>query len=550
MAGHTERHPPAQQTQKPPQNASLPSGLNLQANAFSPVTTTTMCTDSTMAVLLQTARTHVYRPTSPQSTMKIRVLMDGGSQRSYVTDRVKEALSLPTEKQQKMLIKMFGSEQEAKRVCDVVRIGLRTVGEADLEMPFFSVPLICQPLSHQPITFCKATYDHLAPLNLADFQEGPTELDIDMLIGSDHYWKIVTGEIVRGDSGPTAICTRLGWVLSGPTHCPDQRTSAVNVITTHTLKIDSQEAQSQTDEGLDVTLQQFWDLESLGIKGNDGSTLENFDESIIFKNGRYQVCLLWKETHPTLPDNYQLSKKRLIRLLHSLKQRPSILRDYDATIKDQFSNGIVEQVDDSDHSITGETHYIPHHAVIRQDKQTTKLRVVYNASAKEDGPSLNDCLYAGPKLGQNIMDIILRFRVHKALAADIEKAFLMVSMAERDRYVLRFLWVDDVTRDDPEIIAYRFTQVVFGVSSSPFLLNATIRHHLKKYSSVLPETVRRISRSIYVDDIAYGPDTEDLAYKLYLEFKSLLKEGGFNLRKFVTNSTNLQRKIEQHEGQL
>ena len=161
----------------------------------------------------------------------------------------------------------------------------------DLELPFFSVPLICEPLSHQPITFCKATYDQLAPLNLADFQEGPTELDIDMLIGSDHYWKIVTGEIVRGDNGPTAICTHLGWVLSGPTYCPDQRTSAVNVITTHTLKIDSQEAQSQTDEGLDVTLQQFWDLESRGIKGNDGSTLETFDESIVFKDGRYQVCL-------------------------------------------------------------------------------------------------------------------------------------------------------------------------------------------------------------------------------------------------------------------
>ena len=177
--------------------------------------------------------------------------------------------------------------------------------------------------------------------------------------------------------------------------------------------------------------------------------------------------------------------------------------------------------------------------------------MVYNASAKEDGPSLNDCLYAGPKFGQNIMDIILRFRVHKeAWAADIEKAFLMVSMAERDRDVLRFLWVDDVTRNDPEIIAYQFTRVVFGVSSSPFLLNATIRHHLKKYSSELPETVRKISLSIYVDNIAHGADTEDLAYKLYLESKSLMKEGGFNLRKFVTNSTNLQRKIEQHEDQL
>ncbi len=97
----------------------------------------------------------------------------------------------------------------------------------------------------------------------------------------------------------------------------------------------------------------------------------------------------------------------------------------------------MDEVDESEHSNPGVTHYIPHHAVIRQDKLTTKLRVVYNASAKQDGPSLNDCLYAGPKFGQNIMDILLRFRVHKvSLAADIEKAFLMVSVAEKDRNML------------------------------------------------------------------------------------------------------------------
>ena len=164
---------------------------------------------------------------------------------------------------------------------------------------------------------------------------------------------------------------------------------------------------------------------------------------------------------------------------------------------------------------------------------------------------MNDCLYAGPKFCQNIMDIILRFRVHKvALAADIEKAFLMVSNADKDRDVLRFLWIDDIAKKEPEIIALRFTRVVFGVSSSPFLLNATIRHHLKQYSTKFPETVKRISRSIYIDDLAYSANTEGLAYELYCESKSLPMEGGFNLRKFVTNATHLQRRIDQHESQL
>ena len=72
-----------------------------------------------------------------------------------------------------------------------------------------------------------------------------------------------------------------------------------------------------------------------------------------------------------------------------------------------------------------------------------------------------------------------------ALAADIEKAFLMVSVAEQDRNVLRFLWVDDIMKDDPRIIPLRFKRVVFGVSSSPFLLNATIPHDLKKIVSTM-----------------------------------------------------------------
>ena len=111
----------------------------------------------------------------------------------------------------------------------------------------------------------------------------------------------------------------------------------------------------------------------------------------------------------------------------------------------------------------GQVHYLPHHAVVRRDKETTKVRVVYDASAHSDGPSLNDCLHAGPKLNQKILDILLRFRVHRvAVIADIEKAFLMVSMAGKDRDVLRFLWFKDALTEQRELLKLRFTRVVFG----------------------------------------------------------------------------------------
>ena len=197
------------------------------------------------------------------------------------------------------------------------------------------------------------------------------------------------------------------------------------------------------------------------------SQFEKFTQQTSLKQGRYEVHLPWKESHPPLPDNYELCRKRLDRLLKRLRQNPERLQQYDAVIRDQLRQGMVEVVANPT-QCEGRVHYLPHHAVVRQDKQTTKLRVVYDASARADGPSLNDCLYTGPNFGQSILDILLRFRLHNVgLVGDVEKAFLMVSVAECDRDVLRFLWVRDVAEVPSEIAVLRFTWVVFAVSSSP-----------------------------------------------------------------------------------
>ena len=216
------------------------------------------------------------------------------------------------------------------------------------------------------------------------------------------------------------------------------------------------------------------------------------------KGGRYEVSLPWRECHDPLPDNYNLSRRRLYGLVRRLKQTPVILREYDAILHEQLDKGIIERVEDSDET-PGMIHYLPHHAVIRQDKETTKVRVVYDASARSNGPSLNDCLHTGPKFNQKILEILLRFQSYPiALVADIEKAFLMISVTPKDRDVLRFLWIDDPSSSEPRIVTLRFTRVVFGVSPSPFLLNATIKCHVEKYLSSHPELVKTLMQSIYV----------------------------------------------------
>ena len=126
----------------------------------------------------------------------------------------------------------------------------------------------------------------------------------------------------------------------------------------------------------------------------------------------------------------------------------------------------------------------------QRDKETKKLRIVYDASCKSNQVSLDDCLYTGSALSQNIMDISLRFLTHrKALAEDIEKVFLNVSVSEEDRDVLRFLWLDDVKKEYPQVIVPKFARVVFGVSSNPFLLNVTVKHHAERYAEEDPAFV-------------------------------------------------------------
>ena len=162
---------------------------------------------------------------------------------------------------------------------------------------------------------------------------------------------------------------------------------------------------------------------------------------------------------------------------------------------------------------------------------------------------VNDCLYTGPNFGQSILDLLLRQRLHKvALIGDIEKAFLMVFVAEPDRDVLRFLWIRDPSDPQSKVITLRFTRVVFGVSASPFLLNATVDYHMQRYVELDPDFVMKFRRSIYVDDLTASFPDDDSAYEFYVKSKTRLAEANFNLRKFQTNSSDLRQRIKTNGG--
>jgi len=161
---------------------------------------------------------------------------------------------------------------------------------------------------------------------------------------------------------------------------------------------------------------------------------------------------------------------------------------------------------------------------------------------------LNDCLEPGPNLSPLLFDILLSFRVHKvALIADIEKAFLNISINPTQRDLLRFLWIKDSNAENLDIITMRFTRLVFGLTCSPYMLNATIRHHLESVVDSDRTFADSVVSSIYVDDFASSFQTEKEAFEMYENLKKHFLSGGFNFRKFATNKAELLDTIEKGE---
>ena len=162
--------------------------------------------------------------------------------------------------------------------------------------------------------------------------------------------------------------------------------------------------------------------------------------------------------------------------------------------------------------------------------------------------SLNDCLHVGLPMSPLIFDVLLLFRENKiAFLGDMEKAFLNIEVIPKDRVCLTFLWIDDIHSEEPKIFVYRFTRVVLGVNSSPFILNSALKHYIESYHEIETCFATRMKEDLYVDDLVSECNSFEEAYTLYQNTTVRLQEGGFMLCKFKTNNNELVSKIQKHE---
>ena len=557
-------------------NANAPGNTRTQAHSFvsvdnssqqepsEPITETENTTTATTTtsenanpktrVLLQIARAIATNENGTRSTT-VRLLFDNGSQRSYVTDSLRSKLQLKPVQTERLNLNTFGESRYKKQDCDVVNFQIRKAGTDDhdaINISALTFPVICSPLPSK----VSVNHPHLYGLDFADepFDSQVSSESIDILIGSDYYWDFVTGETKRGDDGPIAVKSTLGWLLSGRVN------GTIDPVTHSNLIIEGQNslfAPSQDqDDILTNTLKEFWETESIGIKdlpADQDTRKESFAIDVKLNGGRYEVKLPWKEDCLPSSDHYQLCENRLRSLHHKLRKDPALLTEYDNIIQEQLNTGIIEEVSNGDfnNEKAAQIHYLPHHAVVRKDRETTKVRIVYDGSAKtsKDDNSLNDCLETGPNCIPHVFDMLANFRRNTVgLTADVEKAFLMVGIQADHRNFLRFLWFENPRLEKPKIVHYKFTRLVFGLRPSPAILGETIRHHLELHKQSDPEIAELLANSLYVDDLLTGESGDDKALTIYKRAKKIMSEGGFNLRKWRSNSRKRQEAIAQEES--
>ena len=249
------------------------------------------------------------------------------------------------------------------------------------------------------------------------------------------------------------------------------------------------------------------------------------------------VQLPRKSPVPVLGESRSLAVKRFQANKRSLEKKGT-WPQFEAAVREYMELEHAELVPSEQvKTPPGKSYYLPMHGVIKESSSTTKLRVVFDASAKStSGCSLNDTLVPGPSLYPALTSILTRFRRHSiGLSADVSKMFREVVLDSSDRNYHRFLLQDQdsIFRD------YRMRRLTFGVSSSPFLATQVLKQTALDHQKDYPSAAHVVLNQFYVDDVLTGSPNMNEAVKLRTELNGLLAEAGMKLRKWRSSSTDV-----------
>lgn len=479
-------------------------------------------------VLLSTAIVEVTNPATNE-TLKVRSMLDCGSQSTFITNSLKEKLSLKSNKIDSLKVIGIGNHC-TKNVVETCNVQMNSLNST------FSVRLSCLVLKELTGVLPKS------PINISDINI-PSNIvladpnfhepaPIDMLIGADIFWDILGNEQKSlGPERPKLRSSKLGWLVSGPTN-----TNTVLPYNYYTQCNHVTVAKS-TQNSINELLTKFWDLEEVP-EGKPVSIKERSCEKHFIANvsrlstGRFVVKLPLTGSPESLGDSYNLARRRFLNLEKKFRRNPTYKTEYSKFIKEYADLG---HLSESLEAKPNPSYVLCHHAVFK-DSESTALRVVFDGSAaSSSGLSLNDILAIGPNVQDSLFSILVRARHYKyILTGDLEKMYRQVLVHEDDRNLQLILWREE---ESQPIKTLQLNTLTYGTASASYLSTRCLQQVGEEQEDELVKTI--IKSDFYVDDLITGSNNEEELRRIQISVTEALKSGCFNLRKFKTNSKML-----------
>lgn len=458
------------------------------------------------------------------------VLLDSGSMFTFISENAVRKLKL-RRKNDRIVVNGIGNVATTQTRGSVSLVLESKQNDKKLEIDAFILNRLTSILPLKPINVNHV--DFIKSIALADpnFSE-PKEIDI--ILGSDYFFSVLQqGQIMGLANQPTAQNTIFGWVLAGKMKGVD-----------NDVPICSNLASMHSDlnpVNLDLILQKFWHSEELPNKVSKNTEEENFCEEHfksnvkINGNGHFVVKLpVFKEGN--LSNCKPAAISRLIAMENKFKKNPEFGISYKQFLKEYEELGHMCQVKENLNIDKRKAHYLPHHAVIKSDSYTTKLRVVFDGSCKgPDGESLNSILGVGPTVQPDIFSILVKFRIPAiAFSADIQQMYRQIFVDEEDQNLQRIVWRES---DKDKIKEYKLSTVTYGTSSAPFLATRCLYEIGLDCGTNEPDVASMIKNSFYIDDLMSGFTDVNTAIRNAKVLVDLLEARGFHLRKWRSNSS-------------
>ncbi|XP_043262784.1 uncharacterized protein LOC122403358 [Colletes gigas] len=453
--------------------------------------------------------------------IECRTLIDTCSSANFMTEALAAKLNLPLET---CAVKIEVLNQEDTTTNNLLTATVKSrTSNFKRTLKFFTVPRIANRIPDQQID--RARIPIPKNVKLADPQfHRPAP--VDMLISAGPTMASLSiGQLNLSSNEQSDLIlqkTQFGWVIGGSGPTATARAKHRTFFATP-----------------DFDLQKFWELEEgphiRHLSAEEQDCEDHFKDHIKRdKSGRYVVALPFNGRESELGESRSRALTRYLSLERKFNRDAELKREYVAVIKDYLELGHMSEVNEASNT---DGFYLPHHAVVKSSSTTTKVRVVFDGSAKSSsGLSLNDGLMTGPTIQDDLFALLMRFRTHNyVLTGDIEKMYRQFLVRPEDRRYQQILWRDD----DGRIKAYELNTVTFGLSSAPYLAVRCLQQLAEDESSRAPIAAKVVTQDLYVDDLLTGANTYAQALHLRDSVIDLLKRGGLNIRQWVSNDPRL-----------